>query len=218
MRNALLLLALGGLLLTAAPSAEAQISQYNVVIELDPIDHALAPSQGATAFGQVRMVTDPTFFLFDDEVPIEYAVTALPSWASASVNPPQDVVLLFLGGPNAQGYAEFEVDVHVASDAPAGVVDYVEVVATTSPAGPGAPQKSVSIRMPIQVAAAEEPCEEDHLVIDATGATADEEPAEEDLHVQSGGARPFRSLPWYAAGGFAVAGAGVGLLLRRRMA
>ena len=224
-------LLLAGLLLAALPSAQAQWvgPQYNIVLTLTPPSESFTENHTKIVLdGRIDYTGDPLSALNLYGVPVTYSVTKVPAWLSATVSPAHDVIVLTMG-QTVTGSRTFQVTLIASPGAlDRSVVDTVEVTATVYPTTPSTPPKSAAVSVPVQYLASPqhdhdegEPCAEHETASfflrsprdDALGAP--EEGAGDDLTVQTGGAvAPVGT--WYAVGGFALVGAGVGLMLRRR--
>lgn len=228
MRTSLLLLAFAGLALAGlAPTAQAQMPgpQYNIVLSLTPPGEPLQDDHHQLVMrGRVDFVGDPTMALNTEGVPIQYTITKAPAWLTVVVSPATDVIPLAFGSP-VTGSRTFTVTAQATGMLDASVVDIVEITVTASPTSPLSQPKSASQGVPVQFYVHhedEDDCD-DHAAATATAdakpaseeATAPQDPGHEPLTIQSGGVTPMGT--WYAVGGFVLVGAGVGLLLRRRL-
>ena len=225
----LLLLALAGTVLAGlAPTAQAQWTgpQYNIVLSITPPQDALTvDAPVAVVAGKIDFTGDPSTLLNTNGVPVEYTITKAPAWLAVVVSPSHDVIPLYMaGGAIVTGSRTFTVSLHAANATlDQSVLDVVEITATVYPSSPGTPPKSVAQGFPVQyyVPPHEDDCDEHATAAallaqarEAEQASADEAQGEE-LVVQSGTVTPVGT--WYAVGGFGLVGAGVGLLLRRRL-
>jgi hypothetical protein len=196
--------------------------QYSIVISLAPPTDALSAEKTKVEFaGKVTYVGDPTSMLNLHGVPVQYKITQAPAWAAVTVSPGSDVIQLTTQGTTTTGSAHFTVTVFAGADAvPSSEVGIIEITATVIPSAPLTPPKSASGQAPVQfyVPPHEDGCEE-HATVAAlfaeAPAAAPKEESGDDLHVQTAGVAPAGT--WYAVGGFALVGAGVGLMLRRRL-
>ena len=227
MRTPLLLLALAGLALAgAAPTAQAQGSQYHVVLSVLPPEEAFTPERPEIAIkGKVDLVGDFTMLLNMEGVPVSYEVTQAPAWLTVVVSPAQDVIHLSQTGLSLSGARTFTVTMVANGGMDAGAVDSVEITATVRPTSPSTPAKSVAQAVPVQfhVPQHEDECDEHasaaELLAAAKASQAEGDTAARDedgtLAVQSGATTPVGT--WYAIGAFGLVGAVAGLLVVRRL-
>lgn len=233
MNKTLLLATLGMLALLVVPAADAQITKSQLVLSMEapqaPLTHdaEIASVPGITTFtgdiGQYQHTTG---------IPITYSVTKAPEWATVTVVPASDVIPL----PAAPGLGlsftvsrPFTVTIILDPEYEGRDISQVEITVTQGAVTGGMPA-SAKNAIPIMADASPvEPCPE-HAVtqeqlsvwaVEAADAYNEYQAAaqEEDPEVttQSAGASPV-PLPWVAVGGFALVGAAVGLVLRKRLA
>lgn len=215
MKTALLLAALAGLVLVATP-AEAQQSSSLIVMMNVPEQPLTAEQPRITFSGMIDYTADLTTYTSLSGIPVTYTVTKAPAWASVIISPATDIIPL----PSTPSFMfmasrPFTVIVDVGSNVTGELVDQIEVTATTTPGsfGKAATGKSaVPIRLDV---AQDEPCDAAHPLAEPEAQPAAAEPAPE-VQVQSGSVTPL-STRWLVIAGFGLVGAGVGLVLRRRL-
>lgn len=227
-------------LLTFVPTADAQTAG-SLVITISAPDAPVRAGETVTLVGVATLTADYTAALGLAGIPVSYWVEQAPAWASVIISPSNDVFPP-PAGPQQAGLTytavrTFTITVSAtASEAPTeDVVEALTIAALTSPAALGQ-QLSGQGAAAIAFDATDEPCEH---AVDAellalareaanesaaskqngvdmpTSAPPTDAPAD-DLEVQTGGVSPL-SLPWLAVAGFALVGAGVGLVLKKRL-
>lgn len=224
-------------LLTLVPApAQAQLSSQ-VTMTLTAPTEPLKADGTLTFTGAVTYTADYTAMLALTGIPVQYAVSEKPEWATVIVSPANDVFPAPVGPSSGLAYSVtrmITVTVTLARALEEDASGAIVITATTSPAPLGqaamgqgavpilydAPDKECQGPANAQLLemareAANEYAEKGGNVDVPTAAPATEAPAEE-LRVQSGGASPL-ALPWIAVAGFAIVGAGVGLLLKKRL-
>lgn len=140
---------LGTLAAALVPTAEAQGTQYSIVISLTPPAEKVKPLQGQITFGgKVEYAADPSGQSNLVGVPVSYKVTKAPAWAAVTVSPGADVITL-TPGQQYTGNRQFTVAVTASDQAPAFQSDTIEITATVTPAAPATP-KSAAQSVPIQ--------------------------------------------------------------------
>jgi len=228
-----LLATLAALLVIALlPSPAAAQQTGMVTVQLNAPEGALSEDQATLTFtGIVTLTVDSTAYTSLTGIPVTYTITHKPAWANVVVSPASDMFSLPFPalGVSMTVTKAITVTVSRAFDPLEDLTDQVHVTATTTPGFLG---KSFEGRGATLVSydAPEEPCPEHDIVTNADWASIAVEAADkynehqareadepEEVSVQTGGASPIK-VPWYAVGGFALAGAGIGLLLRRRFA
>lgn len=218
-----------------APAQAQQASQVTIVLNA-PAEPLTA--EGALTFtGAVTYTADYTAMLALTGIPVQYTVSERPEWATVIVSPANDVFPAPAGAVNGPAYTVtrlITVTVTLAHALEEDASGAIVITATTSaaPLGQAATGQGA---VPILYDAPEEECQQltDAQLLEMareaaneyaeksgnvdvpTAAPATETPSDE-LHVQSGGAAPL-ALPWVAVAGFAIVGAGVGLLLKKRL-
>lgn len=217
-------------LLTCLPSPAAAQSQGSVTVMLGSLEDAFTEEgQTLTFTGIVTLVADVTAHTSTTGIPVQYTVTKQPDWATVVVSPASDVFTF--GAPtglSVQASKSFTVTVALADTPEDDVSDQVEIAAQTSPAPFGASFTGKGAT-PIVYDAPDEPCPGHDIVTSADWASLAVEAADaynehhaakqgkgEEVSVQTGGATSL-STPWIVVAGFAAVGAGVGLVLRRRL-
>ena len=143
---------MGTVFAALAPTAEAQGSQYSIVLSLTPPSEKVKPLQGQIVFqGKVDFTGEPSNQGNLIGVPIEYKVTKQPAWAAVTISPGSDVIALTQGsGGQFIGSKTFTVSVTANDQAPAFQSDTIEITVTAKPTVPNTPQKSAAQAVPIQ--------------------------------------------------------------------
>lgn len=228
MRPLLATLAVLTLLTFLAAPAAAQ-SQGSVTVMLGAVDEAFTEEgQTLTFTGIVTLVADVTAHASTTGIPVQYTITKSPAWTSVVVSPASDVFTFGTPtGVSVQSTKTFTVTVTLGEAPADDVADQIEITAQTSAAPLGSSFTGKG-STPIVYDAPEEPCPGHDIVTNADWASLAVEAADaynehqaaqqgeaEEVSVQTGGASAI-STPWVVAAGFAIIGAGVGLLLRRR--
>lgn len=215
---------------TLLPPAAAQQSGA-VTIMLDPASHALGPDQTITIAGTVTLTMDATVYASaPNGVPVTYTVLQAPAWASVMITPSSDVFPLPMvpySGAAVTVSRPVTITVSVGDGPADSVAELVSMEALTTAgflgqsfAGRG--ETAVSFIAPEP----EEDCDaltaeqRAALVEQAAAAYADYEEAQsqgaDEVTTQSTGATPIGG-GWIAVAAFGLVGAGVGLLLKRRL-
>lgn len=222
-RTLLTSLLLGGLLLAASP-AHAQMFGSNTTLRIEPpTDTFHAFGQMQTVPGALEFVADATAMANLQGIPFEIHVTRLPAWLNVAVTPATGILPISPGvSPTVYAVAPFEVTMTITDDLQRGqLTDQVELQAIVAPP---APYKGSSgkVNFPVVLDIPEEDpaCDNHTLVAYATllpGDAGQDVPAEDEgaVTVQSTQASAV-PLSTMAIGGFALVGAGVGLVLRRK--
>lgn len=231
----LALLALSLLTLVPAPAQAQQTG--SLVLVLNAPERALHGDDFVTVTGIATLTVDYTAVLAVSGIPVTYTVTKAPAWATVIVTPGSDV----FPGPYAPmpGLAysvtrAFSMTISVADGPGQNVVDTIEITAVTE-AAPLGRSFTGKASVPVSFYAEEEACEvhDGELLalareaaneyaaakedsVDVTAEAPRKDASEPELHAQSGSATTL-SIPWIAVAGFALVGAGVGLVLRRRL-
>jgi hypothetical protein len=221
-RRALPLAALGALLLAgvAAPLASAQ-QQGSMVLMVTPTSNTLAPGSAAILPGAAHLTVDDTAMLGVIGIPVMYAVTKAPAWAAVAVLPGTDIFPAPPSPTPSPVYTmarNFQVAVLVGDLNFTGTrIDTIEITATTTATTVG---HSILSKVSFPISVTSPACKPE-----AKAAAAVTPPA-----VEKASAPPAKETPltvqtqsaiiptggYALLAGFAVAGAGVGLLLRRR--
>lgn len=237
-----LVLALTALALLTLLPAPAQAQQSAALtMTLAAPDAPLTAGALLSFHGVVTYTADYTAALSLSGTPVSYTVSAMPEWASVVVSPANDV----FPGPNSPGFGlsytatrMITITVTLARPLAEDASGAIEITAVSRPGmlGQSATGKASA---PILYDAPDEPCDEAAhseellaLAREAADAYAKEQATQEDattdvptgrpdaptedLTVQNTGAQPLGALPWIGLAGFALVGAGVGLVLRKR--
>lgn len=239
MRSLALVLASLALLSVLPAPAQAQLSA-SVVITLEAPTEALTADSTLTIPGTVAYTADFTAWAGVFEIPVTYYVEDAPAWATVIISPANDVFPA-PGAPMA-GFSYtvvrmISVTVTAGEAPPGDASDSISIMAIAHPHMGGQAASGVGA-VPVRYDAADEPCHEltDEEMLAMAREAANEyvaknggtgvgseapnaAPAQggsDELHVQTRDASPL-SLPWIAVAGFALVGAGVGLVLRRRL-
>lgn len=230
MKALLLATALLCLLVVVPAPAQAQQSGSVTVMLSAPTEALQQGSAPAVIPGVVTFTADITAALSPSGIPVTYTITKQPAWATVIVSPSTDMFPA-PSAPTGLSYAASRsilITVSVAHAPTADTTDVIELTATTGAAILGKSFVGIGAA-PIAFDAPDEPCPEhavtqEQLAVWAAEATEAyneyqasnaDEPADE-LTVQNASASPI-SLPVMAIAGFALVGAGVGLLLKRRL-
>lgn len=228
-------LALAALAIVASLPAPAAAQQQGSLVLMLQLPEGLTPDATVSFLGTATLTVDYTAALAMTGIPVTYAVAEAPEWASVTIQPASDVFPPpSAAGPPGFAYTvtrTFQVVVSVADGPAEDAVAALLIDAWTTPStvfgnsfyGSGATQVSFD--------APDEPEECDHGLTDAQlaalkaeaveaynamEAAQREDEASGEVTTQSTGASPV-TMSGLAVGGFALVGAGVGLLLRRRL-
>lgn len=230
-----LLVALAALaLLTLVPSPAAAQQSAAMTVALNAPETLSDATRMVTFSGTITFTADLTGYTGINGIPVTYTVTKNPTWATVLISPATDVFPVPAGPPVGLSYTvtkTITVTIGLADDPTEDVFDQVEITATTTPTvnGKAAVGKGAA---PVSYDAPDQPCP-DHLgdprlaalAVEAADAYNEWQAAKEDedasassddVHVQSAGASTL-PLPWVAVAGFALVGAAVGLVVRRRL-
>jgi hypothetical protein len=232
MKRPLLLALLAGTAL-AVPLAQAQLNSA-MTLALVPPNMPLYAGGRLVLEGTMTYTADNTALLNTNGIPLTYAVTNAPAWATVTVSPQTDVIPVYpgLASPSFTVSRVFTIIVDGASHGADGEVAAIEITATANPTAPASKSATARATTPVRYELGpDEACEEhgiEHVAYayitpdapaPATEAEApDASDAPEDgttTTVQSGSTTPI-ALPAAAVLGFGAVGAVVGLLLRRR--
>lgn len=219
--------------LTLFPASAVAQQSGAVIVFLQAPEEVVTDGQSIVIAGVVTLTVDITAFTEITGIPVEYAVTGAPAWASVVVSPANDVFPIGYGAPTGVAYTvtrQIMVTLTAAESMPEDLTDVIEITATTSPGllGRSFTGKGSTI---VAYDAPEEPCPEHAgmtheqmaaMAVDAANAYNAQQREEQtgtsdDVTVQNASASPV-PMPWVAVGGFALVGAGVGLVLRRKYA
>lgn len=233
--KALLLVAASLAILAFLPAgAHAQMSSA-VVIRIEPAEGPIVDDSAIVLHAVVTYVADDLAALNVNGVPVEYTVTQAPAWATVTLTPPSDVFPPPAVAPAGASYVvtrTLTITVSATSDLDEDVTDFIEMSATTHPSAPLATSATGKGQVQVQYLGAEdEPCPEHAgmtheemaaLAVDAANAYNAEQREQQtgssdDVAVQDASASRV-PMPWIAVVGFALVGAGVGLVLRRKYA
>lgn len=232
MRALLVTLALLSLL-TFLPSPAAAQQQGSITVQLEAPEAPLTGEVESLTFrGIVTLTTDATAYASLTGIPVQYTVTMQPEWATIIVSPASDVFSLPAPGIGAAITMSKAVTITVTlhHDPGEDVNDLVEISAVTSPGGPLGTSFAGKGTTPIAYDAPDaEPCPEHaalsnvdwaSVAVEAADAYNEQQAAKQgsgdEVSVQTGGSSTL-PMPWIVVGGFALIGAGVGLVLRRRL-
>lgn len=234
----LLLAAMLAIALVLLPLASAQFGQRSqLTLSMSVPTQAITEAGAPLSFsGTVTFVGDATYYTQTNGIPISYVVTKQPAWATVIVSPATDVIPLpsTPTSVNVYGSRPFQVTVVLdpaqadQPDFPRRLTDQIEVTATagwTMFSGAASGKSAVPLVVSLPDV---EPCHEVDTqallteAVDAYNAYQAQQEASSpstepsDVTVQSTGASPV-PLPYAAVGGFALVGAGIGLVLQRRL-
>lgn len=239
MRTLIIVVASLALVAFLPAPAEAQVFQSMVTITMNAPEGPLTNATSVLTFSGATMYTgDVGTYARMSGIPITYTVTKAPAWATVVVSPASDVIPA-PAAPSGLTYTaarSFQVTVVVDPMFVGQAIDQVEVTVTTGASTLGMPATSKT-SVPVMADVGEEPCEvADHQALfdaaveaanaynaeqadtfDETADVGSSRPssADPELITQDTGSKPV-ALPWIAVAGFALVGAGVGLVLRRR--
>jgi hypothetical protein len=221
-----LFLALGLAALVLAPLASAQ-QQGVLTLRVSTPTSDLRPDTSLAVAGVATLYADPTVAAQLSGVPVRFFITKLPNGTTATISPATDV---FEFGPQVattwESTRPFQVIVYGTKDLPADTFDVVEVTAVTTPSF-GGNYFSAKVMIPLHLVNGDTACPPANATpatapppapAPTTSATkASANASATPVHVQSTApAATFPVAPAAAIGGFAVVGAAVGLLVRRR--
>lgn len=227
---------LAALALVAFLPAPAAAQQSGALVLTTGTPDALRPDGFVTYTVQATLTVDYTAALALSGIPVTYVVENKPAWASVTLSPASDVFPPPPAGYVPSGFAYqqvriLQVTIAAGPDAPTvDVYEALELGAITSPGMFGQPIYGRGSTVVFYDAPEEEPPCPEHAFTDAQIAQmtatavdayneheAKDSESSDDVSVQSTGASPV-PVAGIAVAGFALVGAGVGLLLRRRMA
>lgn len=219
----------------ALPAADAQQQGYLSLRVANPTN-ALAAGTTTNLPGAISATFDNTATITQTAgIPLSYSVTRVPNGTTVTISPATDVIPTDLG-PQSVGISRtetrpFTITIQVGKDAPADALDTIEIVATThgnTGSNPFSARTIVPVHLvndgaacpPAMTSAAAPPTE-------ATQASSTSVTANAPHAGGSSPATPVRlqsaahttSLPVAPAAailGFAVVGAAVGLVVKRR--
>lgn len=219
------------LVLTFLPSPAAAQQQGSLTMYLEAPEMALSDEVTTLTFqGIATLTTDATAYASPTGIPVQYTITKQPAWATVTVSPSTDVfqtghpVGLTLTTSKA-----FTITVTLHHDPGEDLSDVLEVTATTSAGTPFGAAFTGKGATPVAYDAPDEPCPEHDaashvdwaaVAVEAADAynahQSAQDGSDEEVSVQTGGSSTL-PMPWIVVGGFALIGAGVGLVLRRRL-
>lgn len=217
------------LLFVPAPASAQQTGNLTLVLQA-PMD-ALHEGAPLVIAGYAILTVDWSAAVSAPSgIPVAYAISQLPAFATAVVSPATDVFPApTAGGAPGISYTvarAFQITVAPASGSTTDASGVLELAAQTTPGFMGKPISAKGQTL-LQFDAPDEPCDDaltqEQLAVWAAEAaeaynehqTAKPEASSDEVTVQSGGSSPI-PLPWVAVAGFALVGAGVGLAFRRR--
>lgn len=228
-----LLLVFSALAIVALLPGPAAAQQQGAMTISLVTPETLAPGSVVTFNGLATITVDITGMTATNGIPVTYSIAQIPAWATAVISPQSDVFPTPMGFPAGASYTvtkPFIVTI-IANEGPAfDTTDILQLAATTSP-GPFGQSIHGKGAVAVSYDAPDEPgdCLEHGLTdaqIAALSSTAVKawndhedakanEDADGEVTVQNVGASPI-PIAGAAVGGFAVLGAGVGLLMRRK--
>jgi hypothetical protein len=142
---------LGALVVGLVPTASAQgPAAYTVVVTLTTPQEKVKPLQDQISFtGTVEVSNDASTFTNIAGLPVSYKVTKNPPWASVTVSPGSDVIILDApSSGTVKGKRTFTVTVTASDLAPAFQADTIEITATVNaPAPAGAKNAAQSVQI-----------------------------------------------------------------------
>lgn len=234
MKALVLVVATLALLAFLPAPAQAQGSSA-VIVQIEPAEEALVDGSTITLHAVVTYVADYLSLLNVNGVPVDYAVTRAPPWAAVTVTPASDIFPPPAGAPVGASYSMSRaiiITVSATGDFAEDLTDVIELTATTHPTAPLTASATGKGQAQVRYLGAEnEPCPEHPgmtheemaaMAVDAANAYNAQQREEQtgssdDVTVQNASAAPV-SMPWVLVGGFALVGAGIGLVLRRKYA
>lgn len=223
-------------LLTFLPTPAAAQQSGNVTVTLNSPERALVAHDSVTTNGIVTLTVDYTAILGLTGIPVTYTITQAPAWATVVVSPSSDVFPAPMAPMPGLAYTVMRpitISISVADGPGADEIGVVELTAVTSAAPLGRSFAGKGV-IPVSFDHVDEECHElndaeilalareaaNEYAANGGVAAASDAPttsaSDPELHTQSTGASTL-SLPWIAIVGFAIVGAGVGLLLKRRL-
>ena len=235
MRTLVLVVAALAVLTFLPTPAQAQQSS-SIVLALNPPAEALTKDTMLTFSGTVVYTADYTAMLALSGIPVSYSVVNAPAWASVVVSPASDVFPMPSHPGMGASYSvarTITVTVTLAHAMAEDATGAIEIAATTRAAPLGHAATGVGA-VPILYDAPEEDCHElseaellamareaanayvEQSGTDITTDAPTTDAGSDELHVQTGGASTL-PVPWIAVAGFALVGAGVGLILKKRL-
>ncbi|HET6405042.1 MAG TPA: hypothetical protein VFH78_10380 [Candidatus Thermoplasmatota archaeon] len=229
MRTLVLLLAAAALV-ASLPGAHAQQSGA-LILTLEAPAEPVREGGMVTFLGTVTLTVDYTAMLSLSGIPVSYSVANAPAWASVVISPASDVFPMPSHPHPGTSYSvtrQIAVTVSAADVPERDTVAAVEIAAVTSPGFAGR-SFTGNGATPVAFDVADEACDAAHaeeLAAPArqaaqayakhqTSGNGAQDASAEELTTQSAGARPL-PLPYAVVAGFAILGAGIGLVLRRR--
>lgn len=222
---------------TILPTPAAAQQQGSLVITIAAPEGPLRPGETLVVEGYATLTVDVTGMLSLTGIPVHYTAIA-PAWANAIVSPASDVFPTPPAPTAGLSYSvtrAFMVTIGAGEGPTHDVVEALQIQAQTAPSSFGQSFMGIGATA-LAWDAPDETCDELHgeELLALAREAADEyaaakegqtdlatdaprdDAASGELHVQTGGASPL-ALPWIAVAGFALVGAGVGLVLRRRL-
>lgn len=210
MRTIFVLTLLAALLVV--PAAQAQFVNAAMTLEATAPESVFGPdAEQQTAPAQAKYVADLTAYTNLVGVPVTFTVTEAPEWLAVTPSP---ATAVFTSSTPSQAFfsmVPFKVIMTLDPAFEGEAIGEVEITAATMVQSPQKPAIA-TMKIPVQaIVPTEEACDETHALLAA------EEPATEEpqtVTVQNAGVQTLASPA--ALGGFALVGAGVGLVLRKR--
>lgn len=201
-----------------APHAQAQFST-SMALLVAPAEEALVEGGRLVLSGTMVFTADQLAMLNTNGIPLKYSVVGAPAWATVTVSPSSDLIPVNAApGPYVSWTATrvFSIVVDGDLDGIDGDVGLIEIAAVATPTAPQGRPTSAQTTIPVRFDAVDEPCDLPHETVAAPAATPIEDEASKPVVIQSSAATPL-AMPLAAVAGFGAVGAGVGLLVRRRL-
>ena len=202
--------------LVAAPGlADAQKSA-SATLKVQPFERVLHASDSLGAAAVLQYSADPTVYLSLEGVPVTYSVTKQPAWATVVLSPQSDIIPVQVQPQTTfNAMRSLQVLVDIPGDATGDLVDLIEVTATIRGGALGIPLV-VKASVPLHLVAGPHACPDaaPAPARDDAPATVSPQPSA-PVKVQSA-SMSVPTISGVALAGFALVGAGVGLVLRRR--
>lgn len=206
------------LVLLAAPPAQAQWSA-SVALAISPPDDAIPRDESLSTQGTMTYTSDMSAVADTSGIEVRYVVSESPEWLSVVVSPASDVFVMSPQPAVTYSYMRvftvtFTADPNYAAEA----IGAVKIQAVAISDVPGSRVAVGQATVPVRLLATEPgPCDDPATHAALAPEAAAQQPS--PIKVQSAAPPTAAPVPVAAAavGGFAVAGAGAGLLLRRRL-
>lgn len=217
-------------LLTFLPAPAAAQQQGSLVLQIAPPE-TIYPDTTITTVATATLTVDVTGMLSPSGIPVTYMVETVPAWATVTLSPASDVFTAPMMVPNGASYTvtrTFTITISVAHY-PGDMIDLLRIAAITSPGfmgqsiygageatlfydGPNADEECDHGLTDAQVAALKAEAIDAYNEYNA----AKDAESSDEVTVQNASASPV-PLTSLAIAGFALVGAGVGLVLRKRL-